>query len=310
MARRRKGRALDGVILLDKPSDWSSNGVLQKVRWLFQAQKAGHTGALDPLATGLLPICLGEATKFTRFLLEADKAYRAVAKLGERTDTLDAEGVITETRLVPGLDAGVVAALLADRFTGDIEQIPPMYSALKRDGKKLYELAREGKHIELEPRPVTIFSLTLVSLTDDELVLDVHCSKGTYIRTLVDDIGEALGCGAHVTALRRTKHGQFSLESAVPLNALISEQEANGPESLDHHLYSLDDLLAALPVVTLSEGQTRRFSHGNPVSDGLDLEPRQYRVKDEESGRFLGVGEVVDESLLQPLRLVASNING
>jgi tRNA pseudouridine55 synthase len=310
MARRRKGRALDGVILLDKPADWSSNGVLQKVRWLFQAQKAGHTGALDPLATGLLPICLGEATKFTRFLLEADKAYRAVAKLGERTDTLDAEGVVTETRSVPELDAGVVAALLADRFTGDIEQVPPMYSALKRDGKKLYELAREGKHVELEPRPVTIFSLTLVSLTDDELVLDVHCSKGTYIRTLVDDIGQALDCGAHITALRRTKHGQFSLENAVTLDALISEQETNGPESLDRHLYTLDDLLVDLSVVTLSEGQTRRFSHGNPVSDGLDLESGQYRVKDEGSGRFLGVGEVVSESLLQPLRLVSSNING
>lgn len=306
MARRRKGRAIDGVILLDKPSDWSSNGVLQKVRWLFQAQKAGHTGALDPLATGLLPLCLGEATKFTRFLLEADKAYRAVAKLGERTDTLDAEGEVTETHPVPELDVAELEALLAERFTGAIEQIPPMYSALKRDGKKLYELAREGKHIELEPRPVTIFSLTLVSLADDELVLDIHCSKGTYIRTLVDDIGQALGCGAHITALRRTKHGQFSLDNAVTLDALISEQEADGPEALDRHLFSLDDLLAELPVITLTEGQTRRFSHGNPVSDGLDLEPGQYRVKDADSGRFLGVGEVVADGFLQPLRLVAS----
>jgi tRNA pseudouridine55 synthase len=306
MARRKKGRAIDGVILLDKPRDWSSNGVLQKVRWLFQAQKAGHTGALDPLATGLLPICLGEATKFTRFLLEADKAYRAVAKLGERTDTLDTEGTVIATRAVPALLTEDVASLLAERFTGDIEQIPPMYSALKRDGKKLYELAREGKHIELDPRPVTIFSLTLVSLVGDELTLDVHCSKGTYIRTLVDDIGEALGCGAHVTALRRTRHGQFSLDTAVPLSVLINEQETDGAESLDRHLYSLDDLLAALPVVTLSEGQTRRFSHGNPVSDGLDLEPGQYRVKDDASGRFLGVGEVATASLLQPARLVVS----
>jgi len=192
MARRKKGRPLDGVILVDKPDGWSSNGVLQKVRWLFQAQKAGHTGALDPLATGLLPICLGEATKFSRFLLDADKAYRATARLGVRTDTLDAEGEVIDTQPVPALQRETVEQLLAERFTGAIEQVPPMYSALKRDGQKLYDLARQGKTVEREPRPVQIFSLTLVELHNDELVLDVHCSKGTYIRTLVDDIGEAL----------------------------------------------------------------------------------------------------------------------
>lgn len=292
-------------MLVDKPSGWSSNGVLQKVRWLFQAQKAGHTGALDPLATGLLPVCLGEATKFSRFLLDADKAYRATARLGVRTDTLDAEGTVVDTRPVPALQRAAVEQLLADRFTGAIEQVPPMYSALKRDGQKLYDLARQGKTVEREARPVDIHSLTLVELNAGELVLDVHCSKGTYIRTLVDDIGQALGCGAHVTALRRTRHGRFSLDQAQPLQALIERQETLGPEALDDWLLPLQSLLVDLPVVELSAAQGLRFSHGNPISR-LTLEsPVAGLVQAVAEGRFLGVGEVDASGELQPLRVVA-----
>ncbi|MFG1497616.1 tRNA pseudouridine(55) synthase TruB [Saccharospirillum sp. HFRX-1] len=307
MARRKKGRPLDGVILVDKPDGWSSNGVLQKVRWLFQAQKAGHTGALDPLATGLLPICLGEATKFSRFLLDADKAYRATARLGVRTDTLDAEGEVIDTRPVPELQREVVERLLAERFTGDIEQVPPMYSALKRDGQKLYDLARQGKTVEREARPVQIFSLTLVELNDDELVLDVHCSKGTYIRTLVDDIGEALGCGAHITALRRTRHGRFSLDQAQPLQTLIERQEAQGHTALDEWLLPLQSLLVDLPVIELSEAQGQRFSHGNPVSHFRLETPFEGLAQAVAEGRFLGVGEVDASGALQPLRVIATS---
>lgn len=306
MARRKKGRALDGVILVDKPDGWSSNGVLQKVRWLFQAQKAGHTGALDPLATGLLPICLGEATKFSRFLLDADKAYRATARLGVSTDTLDAEGEVTQTRPVPELDRDAVERLLAERFTGEIEQVPPMYSALKRDGQKLYDLARQGKTVEREARPVQIFSLTLVELIGDVMVLDVHCSKGTYIRTLVDDIGETLGCGAHITALRRTRHGRFDLNDAQPLDALIEQQEAQGSEALDGWLLPLQSLLVDLPEIELSEAQAQRFSHGNPVSHFTLSQPLVGLAQAVCAGRFLGVGELSNELGLQPLRLVAS----
>jgi len=306
MARRKKGRPINGIVLVDKPAGWSSNAVLQKVRWLFQAQKAGHTGALDPLATGLLPVCLGEATKFTRFLLDADKAYLTTARLGMRTDTLDAEGDVTETATVPALNVTTVETLLAERFTGNIEQVPPMYSALKRDGKKLYELAREGKEVELEPRPVTIHSLTLERLGTDELELSVFCSKGTYIRTLVDDIGQALGCGAHVSALRRTRHGHFSIGDAIPLDTLIEQRDAKGSEALDRHLLSMDDLLVDLPVVELTEGQSRRFSHGNEVDRIPPMEAGQVRVRDRDSGRFLGVGAITCDAVLQPVRVVAN----
>lgn len=305
MARRRKGRPIDGIVLVDKPAGWSSNAVLQKVRWLFQAQKAGHTGALDPLATGLLPVCLGEATKFTRFLLDADKAYRTRARLGVRTDTLDAEGTVVATRPVPDLLPETISDLLAERFTGAIEQVPPMYSALKRDGRKLYELARKGETVELEPRPVTIHDLRLVEFTPPDLVLDVVCTKGTYVRTLVDDIGTALGCGAHVTGLRRLRHGHFDLDRAVPLQALIEQREAQGPETLDRHLISLDELLVDLPSLDLSTGQARRFSHGNPVNEIPALPAGEVRVRAGDNGAFLGVGRITDGGELRPVRLVA-----
>lgn len=307
MARRRKGRPVSGILLLDKPQGWSSNGVLQKVRWLFQAQKAGHTGALDPMATGLLPLCLGEATKFTRFLLDADKAYQATACLGVRTDTLDAEGEVVEHLVVPDLSEDAIRPLLNTQFTGDLLQVPPMYSALKRDGKKLYELARQGIEIEREARPVTIHRLDLLGYQAPELQLEVDCSKGTYIRTLVDDIGTALGCGAHLNALRRTRHGRFSLAQAVTLDALIERQEQGGPEALDEWLMPLDDLLQDFPRVDLDEAEANRFSHGNPVplsAPGAAL----TRVYTSDSQSFLGLGNGLD-GWLRPVRLVASQVD-
>lgn len=305
MARRRKGRPVTGILLLDKPQGWSSNGVLQKIRWLFQAQKAGHTGALDPMATGLLPICLGEATKFTRFLLDADKAYLATASLGVRTDTLDAEGEVIEQRVVPDLSEDAIATLLNAEFTGDLLQVPPMYSALKRDGKKLYELARQGIEIEREARPVHIHRLEMLGYQSPQLHLDVDCSKGTYIRTLVDDIGTALGCGAHLSALRRTRHGRFSLTQAVSLDALIERHEQGGPEALDQWLMPLDDLLQDFPQLALDESGARRFSHGNPVPLS---QPGQalIRVYAGDDQAFLGLGNGVD-GWLRPVRLVASS---
>lgn len=295
---------MTGILLLDKPHGWSSNGALQKVRWLFQAQKAGHTGALDPMATGLLPICLGEATKFTRFLLDADKAYQATACLGVRTDTLDAEGQVTDRAPVPELTEDAIKQLLDDEFTGDLHQVPPMYSALKRDGKKLYELARQGIEIKREARPVRIDRLDLLGYQAPELQLDVACSKGTYIRTLVDDIGTALGCGAHLTALRRTRHGRFALANAISLEALIERQERDGAESLDEYLMPLDDLLEDFPRVDLDEAHASRFSHGNPVpltAPGVAL----MRVYAADEQAFLGLGNGLD-GWLRPVRLVSS----
>lgn len=302
MARRRKGRAIDGVLLVDKPAGYSSNGLLQKVRWLYQAQKAGHTGALDPAATGLLPVCLGEATKFTQFLLDANKRYLTTGVLGVETDTLDAEGVVVSTATVPDVQFSEIDTLVKQRFTGDIEQVPPMYSALKRDGKKLYELAREGKHIELDSRPVTIFQNVLQSFETPQFTLDVSCSKGTYIRTLVADIGTALGCGAHVQSLRRTEHGKFNIADAVTLDALIAVQESGDLTQLDELLISIDELLSELTPVSLNDHQARFFSHGNDIAfEGVPGKARVYGGR----GEFLGVGRLNAQGRLFPERLIS-----
>ena len=212
-------RHLSGVFLLNKPLGLSSNSALQKVRRLFNAQKAGHTGALDPLATGLLPICLGEATKFSHYLLDSTKRYQTTVKLGQTTTTGDVEGEILLQREVPALTAERIEAVL-QQFRGDIQQVPPMYSALKRDGRPLYELARQGIEIERQARPVSIYQLTLLDFTQDRLVLEVTCSKGTYIRVLGEDIGEALGCGGHLIHLHRTQTGHFELIPSYTLEYL------------------------------------------------------------------------------------------
>ena len=254
--QRQPRRALHGVILLDKPLGLSSNDALQKVRRLMRAEKAGHTGTLDPLATGLLPLCFGAATKFAQVSLDADKAYRATLKLGQTTTTGDAEGQVLQERTVQVDPPSIEAACAA--MTGLIEQVPPMHSALKHEGRPLYEYARAGVEIERASRQVTIHAIDIVSWQDDQLVLDVRCTKGTYIRTLAQDIGERLGCGAHLQGLRRTASGDVVLEGAVSLADLQGMTEAER----DTHLLPADVLLSDWPEVVLDESEAGRFLTG------------------------------------------------
>lgn len=296
--RRAPRRPVDGVLLLDKPTGLTSNAALQKARWLLNAAKAGHTGTLDPLATGLLPLCFGEATKFAGELLDADKAYRATIRLGVTTDTADAEGHVLETRPVE-VDQARLEAVLAS-FRGEIEQIPPMHSALKRDGKPLYEYARQGIELERKPRRITIHALELLSLEGELAVIDVACSKGTYVRTLAADIGALLGCGAHLAALRRTRIGGLRVEDAVALDVF----EALTLEARDRCLAPPDTLLAELPVATLNAAETERVLHGQGVRwEGRSGDRwRYYGI----NGAFLGLGELSTDGWLNPRRLIAS----
>lgn len=298
---RRPKLNIDGVLLLDKPLGFSSNGALQKVRWLYTAAKAGHTGVLDPLATGLLPVCFGEATKFSSFLLDADKGYRATVCFGVNTTTGDSEGEVVEQRPVDfSLDA--LQAVIA-RFTGDIEQVPPMYSALKHQGKPLYEYARQGIEIERPARQVTIFKLELESFSGNTAVINVLCSKGTYIRTLAQDMGEALGCGAHLTGLRRTQTAGFRLEDALT----IEQVEAVAAEARTGLLLPVDILLSHLPEVALGEEDFARFMHGQAVpSLENHVIMSRFRVYREATREFLGLAEVREEGFLHPSRLVVA----
>ena len=298
---RRVKRPVDGVLLLDKPYDVSSNGALQKARGLFQAAKAGHTGVLDPLATGLLPVCFGEATKFSAYLLDADKAYRATVHFGRTTTTGDIEGEVLRERPIAFDRVALEAALAA--MVGEIEQVPPMYSALKHQGKALYEYARAGVEIERAPRRVTIYALTLQSFDGVEAVVDVLCSKGTYVRTLAEDLGEALGAGAHLTGLRRTASAGFSLDAAVTLEQI----EALDLAGRDALLLAPDVLVQHLPAVSLDDEQSRRFSHGQAVRIDEKCETMlRFRVYRQESRKFLGLAEALDGAVLQPVRLMAA----
>ena len=292
---KRTWKQVDGVLLLDKPVGMTSNDALQKARRLFSAAKGGHTGTLDPLASGLLPLCFGEATKFSADLLDADKIYEATLKLGVTTDSGDAEGQVTATRTVAVSVADLEATL--PRFRGDLLQVPPMHSALKRDGRPLYELARQGIEVERQARPVTIHALEILHFTGDSLGLRVRCSKGTYIRVLAADIGEALGCGAHLTALRRTGVADLDLGQAVTLAAIDAlPEEARGA-----CLHPVDALLQSLPRVDLDGPAAERFRHGNPVpmTGALPGKARVYA-----DGRLIGVGEPGTGQQLWPKRLV------
>lgn len=257
-------RPVDGLVLLDKPQGLSSNQALQKVRNLLRAEKAGHTGALDPLATGVLPICLGEATKAAGILLGNDKAYEVEARLGATTDTDDAEGQVLRERPVPAFGRTDIAALLP-RFTGDIQQVPPIYSALKQGGEPLYVKARRGETIEIAARPVRIHAIELLELGPDRLRLRVTCGSGTYIRSLVRDLGEALGCGAHVTALRRLWVEPFQDLPLWTLDALQALAAAQGEAALDAVLLPVEQALRAVPALTLDADQARRLGMGQPV---------------------------------------------
>lgn len=295
---KRKGRVVDGVLLLDKPYAMTSNAALQTARRLLNAQKAGHTGTLDPLASGLLALTFGEATKFSADLLHADKTYIAGIKLGQKTTTGDLEGDFLQTRSVRVNRADIEKAL--DAFRGDILQVPPMFSALKRDGKTLYDLAREGVSIEREARSVRIEKLEILEFADELLTVEVTCSKGTYIRVLAEDIGEALGCGAHLASLRRTKVGALSLEDAVTLQAL----ETMSVEERLATLKPLDALMQTLPAVHLSENDRVRFCHGQRLALGL---PSCSRVRvygpDEQ---MVGTARVNERGVLEPERLIAN----
>ena len=299
---RKRGRDIHGVFLLDKPQGMSSNDIMQKVKRIFQANKAGHTGALDPLATGMLPICLGEATKFSQFLLDADKRYLVTAKLGERTDTSDAEGQIVETREVKVKTPEILTAL--EQFRGDILQVPTMFSALKHNGKPLYEYARQGITVEREARPITIFELNFIEYNAPYLTLEVHCSKGTYIRTLVDDLGELLGCGAHVTMLRRTAVADYPTEKMLDWHTLQSLAEQQDLSSLDALLLPMDTAVAKLPALTLNESQTQGIGFGQRIKfDNPNRLQGQVRLFSYEN-RFLGVAVIDENNVIRPQRLV------
>ncbi|GAA5186193.1 tRNA pseudouridine(55) synthase TruB [Ferrimonas gelatinilytica] len=306
--RRNRGRLIDGVLLLDKPQGISSNDALQKVKRVYNAAKAGHTGALDPLATGMLPICLGEATKFSQFLLDADKRYTVVAKLGVRTTTSDADGEVVSERPVAVTLEQLNEAL--EGFRGTTMQVPSMYSALKYQGQPLYKYAREGIEVPREARPITVHELVLNRFEGDEVELDVHCSKGTYIRTIVDDLGEVLGCGAHVIVLRRTQVAGYPYERMVKLEQIENllqqalDQERQPKELLDPLLLPMDTAVATLPEVNMTEvvasylmqGQPVQV-HGAPTEGSVRLTVGSERV-------FVGLGQIDDDGLVAPKRLI------
>ncbi|HBM1865168.1 tRNA pseudouridine(55) synthase TruB [Acinetobacter nosocomialis] len=289
-------RHISGVFLLNKPLGLSSNAALQKVRWLYRAQKAGHTGALDPLATGLLPICLGEATKFSHYLLDSTKRYQTTVRLGQTTTTGDVEGDILQERPIPVLSKELIEQTL-EKFRGDIQQVPPMYSALKKEGKPLYELARKGIEIEREARPVMIYALELIEFTENSITLDVTCSKGTYIRVLGEDIGEALGCGGHLTMLHRIQTGHFELIPSYTIEYLESLTEEQR-ETLLLPVYAPIDHFLKIQV---PEGREKYFCNGLESNIDHSAEAEVLVFSGE---RCLGLAEITDKKRLVPKRIL------
>lgn len=305
MAKTKKGRDIHGILLLDKPSGLSSNQALQRVKNLYNATKAGHTGSLDPLATGILPICLGEATKVSGFLLEADKRYLAECRLGQRTDTGDREGEVVETHAVPSLNEKQIEKVLR-RFIGEIEQVPPMYSAVKHQGRPLYRLARQGKSIERKPRQVNIFDLQLMKHDAESIVLDISCSKGTYVRVLAEEIGTALGTCAHIAALRRTLAAPFDDNNLVQLKEL-EDLAGQGFDEVDDLLLPVDTALPDWPSVELTQEMTRYILQGQAVL--VPRCPREgllklYRGGDGGGSKFIGIGSVLEDGRIGPKRLI------
>lgn len=311
MAKRRKGRPINGVLLLDKPYEMSSNSALQKVKRIYFAQKAGHTGALDPLATGMLPICLGEGTKFSQFLLDTDKTYEVTAKLGIRTTTSDADGEIVSEKEVSVTASQLDEAL--DSFRGTTQQVPSMYSALKYKGQPLYKYAREGVEVPRESRDITVFNLELLRFEGDEVDLSIHVSKGTYIRTIVDDLGELLGCGAHVAHLRRTGVGNYPINRMITmeqLETLLEQAQADNisPSTLlDPLLLPMTTACDGIPEVFVDDMSAHYLRHGNPVQAANTPENGMVQVfvgDDTETGEFIGIGQVDDEGRIAPKRIV------
>lgn len=297
---------MHGIVVLDKALGGSSNHALQQVKRLFDANKAGHTGALDPLATGVLPLCLGEATKVSQFLLDSDKAYRARIKLGVRTDTADSEGEVIATADAGAVTEAQIKSALT-QFEGDIEQVPPMYSALKRDGQPLYKLAREGKTVEREPRAITVYSIELTDFDpqSQELEIEVDCSKGTYIRTIADDLGQIIGCGAHIIALRRLKAGAFTLADSQSLEELEAAKQADGFTAIDAMLMPMDKAIDTLPAVHLPAYTAQFLKQGQAVQ--VNKPPADGLLRLYEDEEFLGIGIIDDDGKVAPKRLIVKD---
>ncbi|MYA17172.1 MAG: tRNA pseudouridine(55) synthase TruB [Gammaproteobacteria bacterium] len=302
MGRRRRGRDVNGVIVLDKPRGMSSNEAVQRVKRLFAARKVGHTGSLDPLATGVLPLCLGDATKFSQYLLTSDKTYVATLRLGVSTDSGDADGTVLEEREVDAMSRARIDAAL-EGFRGEIEQVPSMFSAVKHQGKPLYKLARQGIEIEREARPVTIYRNEIVDYANDRLVLEVHCSKGTYVRTIAHDLGEMLGCGAHVEALRRTTAGPYRENDLVTFDEMSRMAELG---KLDGLLQPVATAVGQWPPVELAGAPAFYLKQGQPVL--VPHAPTQGWVRlyeqENDDGRFIGVGEILNDGRVAPRRLI------
>ncbi len=300
--RKRRGRNISGLLLLDKPQDISSNRALQRVKGIFNASKAGHTGSLDPLATGLLPICFGEATKFSHYLLDSDKTYEATCLLGVTTSTGDSEGDVLEEKAVPEISQAQLEALFAG-FLGEYEQTPPMHSAIKQNGQPLYKLARQGIEVERKSRLVSLYSIDLLGFTPQTIDFRVSCSKGTYIRTLAEEFGEKLGCGAHIRALRRTGVGEFNLDEAVSMDQLQALRDEDAFDLLDELLLPVESLLTDWPAVTLSPDAAHYVKQGQPV-----IAPRAPTeglvMLFEREGAFIGVGEILDDGRVAPRRMI------
>lgn len=299
---RNKGRAINGILLLDKPKGITSNAALQIVKRFYDAQKAGHTGSLDPLASGMLPICFGEATKFSQFLLETDKYYQVTAKLGIKTTTGDTEGEILAEKTIPNLTSDLLEELFA-KFTGTLQQIPSMYSAIKQNGQPLYKLARQGIEVTREPREIEIYSISYLSQTQDSLSFNVHSSKGTYIRTLIEDMGEALGCGAHVQELRRLRVGPYQsvqMQSLADLQTLAEEQAR---DTMDSYLLPVDSVISHWPDLALSEAAIYYLRQGQPVIAPYAPTSGWVRIT-RKDGSFFGIGEILEDGRVAPRRLV------
>lgn len=300
MGKRQRGRNVNGIIVLDKPAGESSNRSLQRVKRLLDAAKAGHTGSLDPLATGVLPLCFGEATKVSQFLLDADKSYRTTIRFGVKTASGDSQAEVVSTS-DQAVSRDQLERCLED-FRGDIVQVPSMYSALKHQGVPLYKLARQGKEVPRKERRVTVHDLRLLDFRGDEVDLEIDCSKGTYIRTIADDLGDKLGVGGHVTALRRLKSGPFLEAQAVTIEALAGEVEAQGPEALDRFLQPADLAVTDLPRVELPTATAAFVRQGQPVIvRGL---PTAGQVRLYENERFIGIGKILDDGRVAPARLL------
>lgn len=305
--RHRKGRPIDGILILDKPQGLTSNGALQQAKRLFGAAKAGHTGSLDPLATGVLPLCFGEATKFSQFLLDANKRYLATITLGVATASGDADGDVLEERDVPAISAEALETRL-DEFRGEIEQTPSMFSAVKQGGEPLYKLARQGIEVERKSRRVTIFELLVREFSSPALTLEIACSKGTYVRSIAEDLGKVLGCGAHVSGLRRLSSGPYGLGEAVTLEALEMRKTDGGAEALDELLVPAESAVEDWPAVELPEFTASFLRQGQPVQIARAPTEGWVRIFSEsgDDPEFLGVGEILEDGRVAPRRLVAT----